>query len=149
MLTMSEHVITKNHRIRVSEPDSNVWRLEITDIRRTDAGHYMCQINTDPMQSQLAYLDVMGQYCKRQRGSQSTHLEPPSILPAGMGTSHDQTVGEGEDVMLACKPEGHPPPRVNWRREDGLKIRDSASGEMIRADKCSVVTKWRDAVSVM
>ena len=69
---------------------------------------------------------------------QSTHfLEPPSILPAGMGTSHDQTVGEGEDVMLACKPEGHPPPRVNWRREDGLKIRDSASGEMIRADKCS------------
>ena len=54
-----------------------------------------------------------------------------------MGTSHDQTVGEGEDVMLACKPEGHPPPRVNWRREDGLKIRDSASGEMIRVDKCS------------
>lgn len=116
VLTMSEHVITKNHRIRVSEPDSNVWRLEISDIRRTDAGHYMCQINTDPMQSQLAYLDVM---------------EPPSILPAGMGTSHDQTVGEGEDVMLACKPEGHPPPRVNWRREDGLKIRDSASGRYL------------------
>lgn len=46
-----------------------------------------------------------------------------------MGTSHDQTVGEGEDVMLACKPEGHPPPKVNWRREDGLKIRDSDSGE--------------------
>ena len=68
VLTMSEHVITKNHRIRVSEPDSNVWRLEISDIRRTDAGHYMCQINTDPMQSQLAYLDVMGQYCNRQRG---------------------------------------------------------------------------------
>ena len=62
VLTMSEHVITKNHRIKVSEPDSNVWRLEISDIRRTDAGHYMCQINTDPMQSQLAYLDVMGQY---------------------------------------------------------------------------------------
>ena len=61
VLTMSEHVITKNHRIKVSEPDSNVWRLEISDIRRTDAGHYMCQINTDPMQSQLAYLDVMGQ----------------------------------------------------------------------------------------
>ena len=73
----------------------------------------------------------------RQRGGHSTHLEPPSILPAGMGTSHDQTVGEGEDVMLACKPEGHPPPRVNWRREDGLKIRDSDSGEMIRDDKCS------------
>ena len=46
-----------------------------------------------------------------------------------MGTSRDQTVGEGEDVMLACKPQGHPPPRVNWRREDGLKIRDSTSGE--------------------
>ena len=73
MLTMSEHVITKNHRIKVSEPDSNVWRLEISDIRRTDAGHYMCQINTDPMQSQLAYLDVMGQYCNRQRGWRSFH----------------------------------------------------------------------------
>ena len=41
------------------------------------------------------------------------------------GTSHDQTVGEGEDVVLSCVAEGHPAPVVRWRREDGRKIREN------------------------
>ena len=68
----------------------------------------MCQINTDPMMSQLAYLEV---------------VEPPTILTRG--TSRDHTVAEGQDVIMSCKAEGHPTPSVQWRREDGAKIRES------------------------
>lgn len=32
------------------------------DIKESDKGWYMCQINTDPMKSQIAYLDVVGKY---------------------------------------------------------------------------------------
>ena len=60
VLSFNEHVITKNHRIKVSTPEKTEWRLEISDIKRRDAGFYMCQINTDPMQSRLAYLEVLG-----------------------------------------------------------------------------------------
>ena len=34
-------------------------------------------------------------------------------------------VGEGEDVVLSCRPGGHPAPMVRWRREDGRGIRQS------------------------
>ena len=64
-MSFNEHVITKNPRINVSIPEENKWTLRISDIRRSDAGFYMCQINTDPMMSQLAYLEV---------------VEPPTIL---------------------------------------------------------------------
>ena len=60
VLSFNEHVITKNHRIKVSTPEKTEWKLEISDIKRRDAGFYMCQINTDPMQSRLAYLEVLG-----------------------------------------------------------------------------------------
>ena len=64
-MSFNEHVITKNPRINVSIPEENKWTLRISDIRRSDAGFYMCQINTDPMMSQLAYLEA---------------VEPPTIL---------------------------------------------------------------------
>jgi len=106
ILTMNEHVITRNHRIKVSHPEPTEWRLDISQVKRRDAGWYMCQVNTDPMKSQLGYLEV---------------VEPPAILDSA--TSQDQVVREGEDVVLACKAGGHPAPRIKWRREDGGAIR--------------------------
>ena len=34
-------------------------------------------------------------------------------------------MGEGEDVVLRCRPGGHPAPVVRWRREDGRGIRQT------------------------
>jgi len=107
ILTMNEHVITRNHRIKVSNPEKTEWRLDIADVKRRDAGYYMCQVNTDPMKSQLGYLEV---------------VEPPAILTAG--TSQDQQVEEGQNVLLSCRAGGHPTPQVRWKREDGKKIRE-------------------------
>lgn len=62
ILTIHGHVITKNHRIAVTHSDHRTWYLHIKDVRQTDKGWYMCQINTDPMKSQVGYLDVVGEW---------------------------------------------------------------------------------------
>lgn len=61
ILTIAGHVITKNHRIAVTHSDQRTWSLHIKDVRETDQGWYMCQLNTDPMKSQTAYLEVVGE----------------------------------------------------------------------------------------
>lgn len=60
ILTIQHHVITKNHRVAIAMSEKNTWQLKIKDIRESDRGFYMCQINTDPMKSQMGYLDVVG-----------------------------------------------------------------------------------------
>lgn len=44
-------VVTHNPRVAVEHIGANVWKLKIRNVRREDAGAYMCQINTDPMKS--------------------------------------------------------------------------------------------------
>lgn len=60
ILSIQTHVVTKNNRILVTHTDNRVWRLHIRNIRPTDRGFYMCQINTEPMQKQIAHVDVVG-----------------------------------------------------------------------------------------
>ncbi|XP_001606663.2 neurotrimin isoform X1 [Nasonia vitripennis] len=100
ILTIATHVITKNHRIGVTHSDHRTWYLHIRDVRESDAGDYMCQINTDPMKSQIGYLEV---------------VVPPDILD--YPTSTDMVVREGSNVTLKCAATGTPKPNITWRRE--------------------------------
>ncbi|XP_047527216.1 protein amalgam-like isoform X2 [Vanessa atalanta] len=104
------HVITNNHRVGVSHNGQTVWNLHIKNVREEDRGQYMCQINTDPMKSQMGYLDV---------------VIPPDFVAEE--TSGDVMVHEGGTVRLSCRARGQPPPRVMWKREDGsdIVIRDA------------------------
>ncbi|XP_050303798.1 lachesin-like [Anthonomus grandis grandis] len=103
-----DHVITHNPRISVSYNDYTTWNLHIKNVQEEDRGQYMCQINTDPMKSQVGLLDVS---------------VPPDFTEE---TSGDLLVPEGGTVKLNCKARGHPEPYVQWRREDGndLVIRE-------------------------
>ncbi|XP_046673788.1 lachesin-like isoform X1 [Homalodisca vitripennis] len=105
ILTIHGHVITKNHRIAVTHSDHRTWYLHIKDVRQTDKGWYMCQINTDPMKSQVGYLEV---------------VVPPDILD--YPTSTDMVIREGQNVTLRCAASGSPTPNVTWRREGGEGI---------------------------
>lgn len=49
-----EHVITHNPRVTVSHSDLNTWNLHIKSVTEDDRGGYMCQLNTDPMKSQVS-----------------------------------------------------------------------------------------------
>ncbi|XP_039276201.1 limbic system-associated membrane protein isoform X2 [Nilaparvata lugens] len=113
ILTIHGHVITKNHRIGVTHSDQHTWQLHIKDVRESDRGWYMCQINTDPMKSQLGFLQV---------------VVPPDILD--YPTSTDMVVREGSNVTLRCEASGSPAPSITWRRE-GSETIPLATGEEV------------------
>ncbi|KAM3967431.1 lachesin [Aphomia sociella] len=100
-----QHVITHNPRVSVSHSDHTTWYLHIKNVQEEDGGQYMCQINTDPMKSQMGSLDV---------------VIPPDFIPEE--TSGDTMVPEGGTARVACRARGVPPPRVMWKREDGQEI---------------------------
>lgn len=60
ILTIHTHVITRNYRISLNHRDHQHWNLNISDVRESDRGSYMCQINTVPMKKQVGYLEVVG-----------------------------------------------------------------------------------------
>ncbi|EEZ99076.2 lachesin isoform X1 [Tribolium castaneum] len=106
ILSLHTRVITHNPRISVTHDDSlRTWQLRIRQLKESDRGCYMCQINTGEMKKQLGCVDVQ---------------VPPDIDDTG--TSSDVTVEEGDNVTLSCSASGHPEPRILWRREDGDHI---------------------------
>nr|XP_032529095.1 lachesin-like isoform X1 [Danaus plexippus plexippus] len=105
ILAIHEHVITNNARLSVTHNDYNTWTLNIRGVKREDRGQYMCQVNTDPMKMQTAFLEV---------------VIPPDIIYEE--TSGDMMVPEGGGAKLVCKARGFPPPKIVWRREDGGDI---------------------------
>ncbi|EDV31901.1 uncharacterized protein Dana_GF14310, isoform B [Drosophila ananassae] len=105
ILTIQNHVITKNHRMSITHAEKRAWILRIRDVKESDKGWYMCQINTDPMKSQVGYLDV---------------VVPPDILD--YPTSTDMVIREGSNVTLKCAATGSPTPTITWRREGGEVI---------------------------
>ncbi|XP_026675546.1 lachesin-like isoform X2 [Ceratina calcarata] len=105
ILTVQNHVITRNPRISVSHDKHRTWILHIKEVQEDDKGKYMCQINTATAKTQYGYLDV---------------VVPPNI--EDYQTSSDAIVREGANVTLTCKATGSPKPSISWKREDGSKI---------------------------
>lgn len=62
VLTLHNRVVTHNSRITVHHDNLRTWQLRIRQLRETDRGCYMCQINTSPMKKQLGCIDVHGKY---------------------------------------------------------------------------------------
>ncbi|XP_012136049.2 neurotrimin [Megachile rotundata] len=122
ILTIANHVITKNNRIGVTHTERITWHLHIREVRESDRGAYMCQINTDPMKSQTGYLEV---------------VVPPDILD--YSTSTDMVVREGSNVTLRCAATGSPKPNITWRREDGEAIL-LQNGQEVRSVEGSIFT---------
>jgi hypothetical protein len=59
-LALEERVVTHNARISVVHEDMRTWRLRIKQLRESDRGCYMCQINVNPMRKQTGCIDVQG-----------------------------------------------------------------------------------------
>ncbi|XP_046435480.1 neurotrimin-like isoform X1 [Neodiprion virginianus] len=105
ILTVHNHVITRNPRISVTHDKHRTWFLHISDVHQEDMGRYMCQINTVTAKTQFGYLHV---------------VVPPNIDDSL--SSSDAIVREGANVSLTCKATGSPPPSIRWKRDDGSKI---------------------------
>ncbi|XP_058452846.1 neurotrimin-like [Malaya genurostris] len=111
ILTIETLVITKSERITITHTEQRIWQLRIKDIKESDKGWYMCQINTDPMKSQMGYLNV---------------VVPPDILDHK--TSQDMTVPEGSNISLTCVATGVPEPTIVWKRagEKALAVMENS-----------------------
>ncbi|XP_044735605.1 lachesin-like [Chrysoperla carnea] len=105
ILTLHTRVVTHNSRISVTHDNLHTWQLRIRQLKESDRGCYMCQINTSTMKKQIGCLDV--------------HVPPDIVYD---DTSGDIAVSEGENATLWCHATGHPLPRITWRREDGEAI---------------------------
>ncbi|XP_026465262.1 protein CEPU-1-like [Ctenocephalides felis] len=105
ILTVHNHVITRNPRISVSHDKHRTWNLHISNVQEEDRGRYMCQINTVTAKTQFGYLHV---------------VVPPNIDDSL--SSSDVIVREGANVSLACRATGSPQPTVRWKRDDNTKI---------------------------
>jgi hypothetical protein len=65
ILTMDELLISRNHRYSVlRSQNGREWTLTVKAVKHTDEGFYMCQINSDPMMSQMGYLEVLGRHIR-------------------------------------------------------------------------------------
>ncbi|XP_012271975.1 lachesin [Orussus abietinus] len=102
ILAIQNHMVTHNSRLSVTHNGHNTWKLHVSNVQRNDSGTYMCQVNTDPMRSQMGYMVV---------------LKPPDI--ADDESANGLVTKEGGNVRLRCVATGTPEPNVTWRREDG------------------------------
>ncbi|XP_046457264.1 neurotrimin-like isoform X1 [Daphnia pulex] len=116
ILTVQNHVITRNPRISVSHDQHHTWNLHISSIQESDRGGYMCQINTAAAKTRVGYISV---------------VVPPSI-DDGLSSS-DVTAREQSSVTLTCSATGTLPLTVRWRREDG---------KLININRTLAVTEW-------
>jgi hypothetical protein len=60
ILTLHNRVVTHNVRVSVTHDNFRVWQLHIRQVKESDKGCYMCQINTNVMKKQLGCIDVHG-----------------------------------------------------------------------------------------
>jgi len=61
ILAVHKHVIARIPRFSMAHDGQKTWLLNINGVRASDKGIYMCQVNTDPMISQIGYLQVVGE----------------------------------------------------------------------------------------
>jgi len=53
ILAIHTHMVAHNNRLSVTHNGHNTWKLHVTNVQKNDSGTYMCQVNTDPMRSQV------------------------------------------------------------------------------------------------
>ncbi|XP_011266233.1 lachesin [Camponotus floridanus] len=105
ILAIHTHLVAHNNRLSVTHNGHNTWKLHVSNVQKNDSGTYMCQINTDPMRSQMGYMEVM---------------VPPDIIDDE--TANGMVTLEGGNIRLRCIATGVPEPTVSWKREDGRNI---------------------------
>ncbi|XP_049693037.2 lachesin isoform X2 [Helicoverpa armigera] len=104
ILAIHTNMVALNPRLSVTYNNHNTWKLHVSNVQANDSGTYMCQVNTDPMKSQMGHLSV---------------VIPPDIVDT---VTEGSSAQEGGSIRLTCTATGVPPPTVLWRREHNRPI---------------------------
>lgn len=100
-LTLEARRIIADERITIERPDIGDWNLYIHGVELSDAGKYMCQVNTVPVKIKYVILTVH---------------EPPEIIPE-LSSKEEVFVRESDTVQLVCNVTGVPTPTVRWYKK--------------------------------
>jgi len=117
-------MVAQNDRFTSSFDNRDSWFLMIKEVQESDAGKYICQLNTERPISISGTLSV---------------VVPPNIIDET--SSGDTLATEGRSVTLNCDATGTPRPTITWKREDGEKIR-LCEHHFTEDDKCNEVDEY-------
>ena len=56
-----QHLVTRIPRYSVSHDNHRAWFLHLRGAQPEDAGRYVCQVNSNPIISQIGIVDVVGE----------------------------------------------------------------------------------------
>uniref|UniRef100_A0A1B0CCX4 Putative lachesin n=1 Tax=Lutzomyia longipalpis TaxID=7200 RepID=A0A1B0CCX4_LUTLO len=130
ILTIHRHVISRIPRYSITYDNANTWLLHVSQAQQDDRGYYMCQVNTNPMISQVGYLQVVGDGNQNEFSVSIVYVcyvvvfpltVPPNILDIE-STPSSVAVRENQSINMTCRADGFPTPKIIWRREDGQSI---------------------------
>ncbi|XP_042207231.1 protein amalgam-like isoform X2 [Homarus americanus] len=96
ILFVGDVKVQRNRRYKL-----NGHMVEISNIRASDAGTYICSVETQPPLEIKHELEV--QYAPKLK----------------MISEAEQHVLKGESVRLECQSEGNPTPTIHWSRQEG------------------------------
>lgn len=121
ILTVHNHVITRNPRISVAHDKHRTWFLHINNVQEEDKGRYMCQINTVTAKTQYGYLHVVGKYLhyfqpnlakKKRRSGKITTFDNACVI----NYQNQYIYGQIVDNLSDCESIHHD--RYIFRRSD-------------------------------
>jgi len=128
VLATGKTKLSPDPRISVHQK-GGVSRLEISSLRDSDAGEYVCQLSLLTGLLSLQHtLDVLVRASVR-------------ALEASV------TVKEGEEARLECEVQGNPNPTVSWKKQDGV-LPSTASPTCAHSSCLSLTEVRRDQAGV-
>ncbi|XP_026685727.1 zwei Ig domain protein zig-8-like, partial [Diaphorina citri] len=105
VLSLGDRIVTNNHRIKISTYQNRHFQLHIHQAAKSDAGCYMCQVNTVVMMKQIGCVDIK---------------TTPDI--DNENSPSDVAVAEYDNATLYCVATGNPMPSIVWSRDGNREV---------------------------
>jgi len=123
-LSSGSELQIKDHRMEMKhDPDMSSYTLSITNVRKSDATKYRCQVVLDADHIITKDTEI------------HVRLAPVIVAAAGEPTVRTE---EGQSADLTCNATGYPPPTIDWSRVDGSLMpngKASFTDTKLRIDK--------------
>ncbi|XP_068217837.1 uncharacterized protein [Palaemon carinicauda] len=156
ILSLQKRVVTHNTRISVTHDEHRTWNLHIRQVKESDRGCYMCQINTPIMKNRVGCIEVhavdwvaggnltLENVSRNQMGAYlciASNKVPPSVskrIIVNVNFSpvvkvDNQLIGAplGTAVTVECKVEAFPKAVNYWERENGEMMLNNKKYELL------------------